>query len=388
MTLTVQKSLWTKDFCLASLVSFLVYIVFYSIFVVIVIHCVQDLGATSSQAGIAAGIFLVAALIARIFAGHYVERVGKLRMMLWGVFMYALTMAFYLLAQGIYLFFVIRFLQGLAFGFSATAISTLVANLVPPSRRSEGMGYYLLSITLASAVGPFIGIFIYQLMDFTALVYLSVGLAIASWLMSFAVRFQEMPVSTVDRVQGWRGFVEVRALPVAFITLLIYFCYSSVLSFFSAYAAEVQLMEPGKYFFVIYSLAIIASRPIVGKLADRRGINVVMYPSFGSFAIGLVLLSYARTGVMLLVSAVLLGFGFGTFAAMSQVLAIQKVERERFGVALSTVLSIGEMGTGFGPFVIGGLLLFIDFPALYQFMAVISLISMGLYLLGSRKDLI
>jgi MFS family permease len=387
----VKERLWTKDFCLISLASFLVYLVFYGILVVIALYAMQQLGASSSQAGLAAGDFLLAALIARILTGHYLERVGTRHMMLFGLAFYLAAQVLYLAAFNIYLLAAVRFLHGLAFGICATALSTQATALVPRERRGEGMGYFLLSITLASALGPFVGLYVYQNYTFLPLVGLSAVFCAGGLFLAGQVAVlpgAPTPVSAAGRDTGVESYLELKALPISLISFIIYFCYSSLMSFFSAYAAMLDLMQAGQYFFLVYSLAIIISRPPVGKLADRRGYNWVMYPSFVLFAAGLVLLSRLHTPEMMFAAAALLGVGFGTFAAMGQVIAIQNVPKERVGITLSTVLSISELGTGVGPLIIGGLLEVWSFRQLYLVIAGVVVLSLGLYYAGCRKGYI
>ena len=68
----------------------MMYLVFYCVMVVLAVYALQQLAATNAQAGLAAGDFLLAALMARLLAGHLIERVGKRRMMIWGLLFYGL----------------------------------------------------------------------------------------------------------------------------------------------------------------------------------------------------------------------------------------------------------------------------------------------------------
>lgn len=383
----LQEKLWTSDFIRLSLTSLFMYLVFYALMVVVTIYALEQMQASNAAAGLAAGDFLLAALISRIFAGHSIERIGKRRMMLWGLFLYGLLQGLYFLTENIYLFAVIRFFHGLAFGVCATAVPTLAACLVPKGRRGEGMGYFLLSTTLASAIGPFIGLFVYQQYGFANLLLVSLGMSVLSFLFAMGIH---VPADTAGQMNaeighGWQSYFEPKALPVAMISFVIYFCYSSLLSFFSAYAAELNLLEAGQYFFLVYSLAIIMSRPQVGRIADKHGIHAVIYPSFLLFALGLGLLSHMHTIGVMFASAVCCGIGFGTFAAMVQVLAIQKVSRERFGIALSTVLSVSELGTGVGPLLLGGVIGIWGFHWLYLLAAGIVLLCGCAYYLCRRR---
>jgi MFS family permease len=97
-------------------------------------------------------------------------------------------------------------------------------------------------------------------------------------------------------------FIEPKAVPIAVITLIIGFCYSSVLSFINFYAIEIELVRAASFFFLVYSIAVLISRPFTGRLMDVKGANYVMYPAFVLFAAGMLLLGAAHSSFTLLVA--------------------------------------------------------------------------------------
>ena len=123
------------------------------------------------------------------------------------------------------------------------------------------MGYFLLSTTLASAIGPFIGLFVYRQSGFETLLLVSLGMSVLAFLLAAGIRVprEETEPAASTAGSGLQSYFEFKALPIALISFVIYFCYSSLLSFFSAYAAELDMLEAGQYFFLVYSLAIIIS---------------------------------------------------------------------------------------------------------------------------------
>jgi MFS family permease len=151
------------------------------------------------------------------------------------------------------------------------------------------------------------------------------------------------------------------------------------MSFLPAYTREIDLLDAGSVFFMVYSVAMIVSRPFAGRWFDARGHNAVMYPSFMLFAIGFVLLSQAHHGIILLLAGVFMGIGFGTFASSGQAIAITLVEKHRIGVATATFLAIAEMGLGFGPFLLGFLVPVIGFRRMYLSLAGVVMAAMCFY---------
>jgi MFS family permease len=240
-----------------------------------------------------------------------------------------------------------------------------------------------MSITLASAIGPLIGMNLYQHASFQAILVLCVILLIIIFIETLFLKVPKA-VLTVEQLKNMKrltlnNFFEFKVLPLAFTATFVYFSYSSIIGFLSSYAKEVDLMAASSFFFMVYSIAILISRPLTGRLFDTKGENYVMYPSFIFFAIGLVILSQARQGTILLLSAIFLGFGFGTFSSCSQAIAIKLSPAHRMGLATSTFLAIAEMGLGFGPYFLGLLLPEIGFRWLYVCMALIVILAMYLY---------
>lgn len=178
---------------------------------------------------------------------------------------------------------------------------------------------------------------------------------------------------------------ELSVIPVSLVGFLTFLGYSSIISFLSSYAAEINLIRAGSFFFMVYSVSILISRPLTGRLLDRKGEAFVMYPSFVLFAIGLFIVGQVHTGFVLLLSAVFVGFGFGTFASCGQAIAIKLSPSNRMGLATSTFLAISEMGTGIGPSILGLVLPKIGFRRLYVIMAMVVMAAMLLYFILFAK---
>lgn len=126
-------------------------------------------------------------------------------------------------------------------------------------------------------------------------------------------------------------FVEPRAVPIAIITLILALCYSSVLSFLNSYAIELDLVSAASVFFLVYSIAVLLSRPFTGRLIDLKGSNIVMYPAFVLFTIGMIVLGFAHSSFTLLLAGVLIGLGFGNMQSCTQAIAVKLTPRIGWG---------------------------------------------------------
>ncbi|PIC64214.1 MFS transporter [Sporosarcina sp. P13] len=384
-----NKKIWTKDFIVTSIINFLLMLVMYLLIVTIAPFSVKEYGVSTSVAGLVSGIFIIGTLIARLAVGGLISKVGSRRILLIGLAITVLASAFYLGAVNLPLLMANRFFHGVGLGIASTATGTMVAQMLPPSRRGEGIGYFSLSTVLATAIGPFFGIFLSQHFEFSVLFIFCLAISIGCALMFFFVRKTPavMPKKDVQvsKVKfGVSSLLEKRALPIGFITLLAAMAYSGVLSFISFYAEEVNLVNAASFFFLVYAIAVLLSRPFTGKLLDVKGNKFVVYPSLLLFAAGLLLLSGVQAGWMLLLAGGILGLGFGNFQSSAQAIALQGVKPERLGVATSTFFIFLDFGFGFGPYVLGALIPLIGYRELYVVLTIVVIVALALFVLFSR----
>jgi MFS family permease len=182
------------------------------------------------------------------------------------------------------------------------------------------------------------------------------------------------------------NFFEAKAIPISIISVFIGLGFSSILSFLTSYIREINLVGAGNFFFIVYAVFILISRPLTGLWFDRKGENFVMYPSFLLFAMGLIILSQAHQGFLLLLAGALVGLGYGTFLSSAQAICVKVSPRHRMGLATSTFFSFIDGGVGVGPFLLGFMIPVIGLRGLYEVMAIIVVACIFLYyFLHGRK---
>ena len=387
-----KESLWTKDFILDTGINFLVYLIYYLLMVIIAVVAKNDLHASLAEAGLASGIFIVGTLIARLLAGQQIELFGRRKMLYGGVALYLVTTLFYFYIPNLSVMYLIRLANGFAYGVVSTATSTIVASCIPASRRGEGINYYGLSTSVAAAVGPFIGMFMMMRTSFEAIIELCVALIVLCVAACFMLHVEEIKLTDVEKARlrkiSFNNFVEKRVSVISFIGFWVAFCYASVLSFLAAYSQEINLVEAGTFFFVVYAVVITISRPMTGVIFDRKGENYVMYPCFICLAIGLFMLSITNSSWLLLLSGVFVGLGYGTFMSNGQAVCIKLTPVHRVGVGISTYFVALDLGLGVSPYILGELRPVIGFNGIYELVAFMSVICFIMYhfMYGSRKQ--
>ena len=190
------------------------------------------------------------------------------------------------------------------------------------------------------------------------------------------------------RKDGWlMKFIEPKTMPIAIITLLVSLGFAGILGFVASFEKEAGLTESWQYFFIVYTLFTLMSRPFTGRMFDKLGANIVMYPAFVIFGIGLLLLSVASTGWELLLVAACMGIGFGTYMSCAQAIAIMVSPKNRMGVATSTFFIFMDLGVGLGPSLMGLFIPMAGFRELYLALAVLQFASAGLYLITTGRKL-
>nr|WP_221452391.1 MFS transporter [Bacillus benzoevorans] len=382
--------MWTKDFIIVSSINFFLALVFYLLIVIIGVYAVEEYHATASQAGLVTGIFVIGTLIGRLFIGRSIDSFGMKKTMFTGLILYILTTSLYFIHGGIHFLLLNRFLHGIALGIASTAVGTIVARIIPPERKGEGIGYFSMSTTLATAIGPFIGMTMTQFTSFQTMFALCLALGIISLITGVWVQVpaSERAATSAD-IKEFKisSFIEPKAVPIALITFFIAFGYSGVLSFINFYAKEIDLVHAASYFFLVYSIAILLSRPFTGRLMDEKGANYVMYPAFILYTAGLLLLSLASNGMMMIAAAVLIGLGFGNMQSCTQAIAIKVTPVHRMGLATSTFFIFLDAGLGFGPYLLGFFIPAMSYSSMYMILSLVVIASAALYfLLHGKKD--
>lgn len=231
-------------------------------------------------------------------------------------------------------------------------------------------------VTLGTAVGPFAGLYFYS--DGVILYNLVAGSALL--ILAFAatallhVPAEDHEPSASARPRSYlslQNFIEPTAIPVAFLTLLVNLGFAAILGFMASFAKEADLLASSKYFFLVYALVTVCSRPFTGRWFDSRGANFVMYPAFLFFALSLCFISLSTSGWMLLGAAALMGLGYGTYMSCSQAIIIGLAPRGRMGLATSTFFVFMDLSVGAGPLVLGALLPYAGFRVMYAALAVL-----------------
>lgn len=293
-----------------------------------------DMGASAGMVGIITGAFAITALAARPFAGPAIDSFSRKWLFVFAMCLYVVAMFGYSIVNSIPGLFGMRLIHGLAMALSGPLGLTLAVQMLPVERISSGVGFYTLAQVLGQALGPAFGIWLSTTFDYaTAFRFCFVCVAIAVVLLVF-MKVPNEPERKPYKLSLNRMFCKEAVMPTVLLFLLS-MAYCSVSSFVVIYA-NLQGVENIGMYFTVYAVCLLGTRPIMGNLADRNGIKVVLLPCLVLYAISFALLFFANNLPLFLASAVSAACGYGAASPLLQALAMKLAPRDAQGSASNT----------------------------------------------------
>ncbi|WP_280525075.1 MFS transporter [Weissella paramesenteroides] len=354
---------------------------FYSLFVIIGPYAVHTYHVSTTIAGLITGMTIIGTMVARFSAGIMTAKFSAKKLTILSmIILVPILLAYQYEGRIIYLL-IIRFIQGLAVGLTGTVTNTAVINVIPLARRAEGIAYFSLATILGTAFGPFLALLIEQHYSYTILFWLEFVTGVVALIASFLIDAKKVTIkaTSTNKKFNLKTLIEPKVLGISLTLGFVTFGYAALQSELDFYASDLNLVTFASYFFLVYALAILVSRPLVGRLMDNKNENYVVYPALIILAIGLFILGKMSNGWMMLLAAILIGFGFGNFQSAVQSTTTQMVPADRLTQTTATYFICYEFSLGFGPSIIGFIQPMLGYQNLFIVMAVIALIGIILY---------
>ena len=362
----VKERLFTHSYILVCLANFLTAFSFFLLVPTLPFYLVDKFGVDSTMVGLVLSCYVAAVLCIRPFAGFIADSFPRKRVYVIAYVFFALFFIGYLfIGKNILVFVLLRVLHGFAFGALNTTGNTLVIDIMPSSRRGEGLGYFGVTNNLAMAFGPMTGLFIigncnYQLMFSVALLVALLGM-----LLSFLIKVKErQPMQNVGKLFSIDRFILLDGIPASIAFFMLAIPYGMTSSYIAIYAEEIGIVHGAGMFFSVQAAGLIVSRLISGRMVDKgvitqtiaKGILIALVGVAGEAALAAVSSFGMNLGYLLyFVSAFLVGYGFGTIFPAFNTLFINMAPHSRRATANATYLTGWDVGIGAG-MLLGGTL--------------------------------
>ncbi|HAE16876.1 MAG TPA: hypothetical protein DCG51_10055 [Erysipelotrichaceae bacterium] len=349
----MKKELWTKDYIFAVLILFCVHTGPYLLLSVITVYG-RLLSGSDTMAGMMASVFALSGLFARFLSAYLLDRVPLKKVLLIFTGLMGLASFLYIFTNTYIQAFLLRGIQGLAYGVTCTAMSTYIVRLLDPQQRLEGIGYSSLTANAANAVCPSIA---YALLGpdtdrFKALflaVFLSVVISFVLMLFMKGSKMESVPAAG----KGTGGSGSLVPVMVSFlIWVLMSFAMSSISAFLSLTALQKGFSGIGLYF--TFNIAgLILSRILMKKIVQRFGEKAVMIIMICAIAAGLSGISAVTDVRQLYAIGLVIGFANGVLAPVVNTKMINSVPEEKNGFANAVFFAAGDTGFILGPTIWG-----------------------------------
>lgn len=348
-----SDKVFTKDFILILFANFFVFLGFQMTLPTIPLF-VHELGGTDQYIGIIVGIFTFSALLLRPYAGHALESKGRGIIFLFGLSLFVISVGTFGFLTTMFMLIIMRMVQGVGWGFSTTAVSTVATDIIPPKRRGEGLGYFGLSGNLALAFGPALGLTLADHVSFKTLFLICAGLGLLAFLSATQVKYQKAESSPHASKPARFDVLEKTAVNPSVLLFFVTLTFGGITSYLPLYAAEKDIAGIELYF-ISYAIFLMLSRLFAGKIYDKKGDLMVIPPGIILIFIAMLLLSWLPNLPTLLFAGALYGLGFGAVQPSLQAWAVEKAPKNRKGMANATFFSFFDLGVGVGAMAFGQL---------------------------------
>ncbi len=383
-----MERLWNANYIKVMIANFSLFFAFYVLTPLLPLYLSETFGATKDVIGLVLSGYTITALLFRPFSGFIVDSFNRKMVLMVCYTGFAIFFAGYLAASTLLLFTIVRTLHGGPFGALTVANSTMAIDVLPSSRRNEGIGYYGLSNNLAMAIAPTIGIFIYhhthnfELLFWIALIVAFVGLAVDGMVKSKG----ETPRKTCRSSFSLDRFFLLRGWLLGINMVFFGFCFGVLSNYLAIYGHDVLGRTGGTgTYFMLCSIGLILSRLQGGK-ALRQG-KLVQNAGNGMLIslVGYTLFIALPGDVGYYGSALLIGLGNGHMWPAFQNMMISMAHHNERGTANSTILVSWDVGMGLG-IMLGGIVAeLVSYDAAFWTVSVVNGVGVLLFFLRTRS---
>ncbi len=398
-----DEKIFTMDFFLIFSALLFSALVMYALMSTVTEYA-TSMGTSASIAGLVSGIYIFGGLCSRIYSANALERMNWKRLAIVFLSIHFLACILYFFADNVTLLLIVRFIHGLGFGASANAIVTIASAILPKKRFAEAFGYFMLGTTIAVGLGPYISGFFYDhwgalgsfalatAFSFIALLCILI-LDIGKYDLKNDEDKENLEMENNDGILEEKpkyGIIdkifEVPAIPVSLFTGLTSLGYVSILSFYRLYAVETDLISAFSLFFIVYSIVLVASRPIAGKIQDTYGDKIIVYTGIIAQSIGLFLIAWMPSTLTVMICAVCAALGFGTLNSACTAIVTRDAPVNRRPYAISTFYIFCDGTMGFGPALLGSFVsLSSGYAPVYFISSFITLLALPIAVYALRK---
>ncbi|RSD26638.1 MFS transporter [Mesobacillus subterraneus] len=331
---------------------------------------ITDIKNNPAHGGLMTTVFMVSAIATRPFVASLMQKMDNKKLSLISLGFIAISVGLSYGQDSVSLLLLLRVFHGVGFGIITTIFSTMATKIIPVHRLGEGIGYYGMATSVGTSLGPMLALALLQYVSFNILISISVALTLLTLFLNLFVKSPNKPVpakADAQKVNCREHAFDRHAFTPAILTAFFSITLGGVVSFLRELGKEANLGAATSLFFLVMTVVMIVIRPISGRMYDKFGHKLIIYPAVISGIIGLTLLAVTQNTLTLLIAAFFYGIAYGTVAPTLQALTVSAVSKEKQGTANAMYFSSMDLGMALGSAGLGLLASYTGYHFIYGF---------------------
>ena len=350
------------------------------------------MGIAFEYTGIIASLLSWIAMMFRPFSGAMSDKMNKKRLLVFAYLLTAICLFSYTIVDSVIAIIFIRIIHGIAFAISGTLSMSFATTFIPKEKTAEGISYLGIASIIGSMLGPQIGTEIYENIGISYVFYVSAMMCVSCFVLINFVKYDYTKKITYSDYKFKIDDFFAKELFLYVILIAVLTLGNGIISYYLVDFGESRGIENVSLFFTIYSFTLLIIKPFVGKLQDAKGVNVVLYPAFVIYAIGIVILSKSYSLLPVLIAGVLKAIGQGNGTPAIQADSVKQLSGDRSGVAISTCFIGQDIGNAIGPIFASTMVGVVGYEKMFIIYAILLIICLFIYFLSDfykkRKDIV
>lgn len=371
-----HEPLWNKPFLLVILLNFLLFFSMYLLLPTLPVYA-QRIGGSKTVAGLIVGIFTLSAVVVRPWFGNLLDSRGRKTVLVAGTLVFLLSTVAYQWTYAVWVLLLLRLVHGFGWGACTTATGTIAADVIPPNRRGEGMGYYGASVTIAMSLAPALGLKMIESYPFTLLFLASAMFGLAALFTGVPINYEGIHGAN-SKSPSKPAIIEKTAIAPSLVLFFTALSYGGVVTFLPTYA-EFRGVNNVGLFFTVYALVLLICRPLMGRWADKNGPGPVLILGILLLVVAQITLVAATNLVWFLVVGVIYGLGFGAVHPILSAVTVSLAPLDRRGAANATFFSAMDLGIGLGAMILGVISQKFGFVAMWGVAGFFAILALVVY---------
>lgn len=353
----VKDKLWTGSFFAACGANFLMFFAFYMLLPILPMYLAEQFAVTKSTAGLILSSYTIMALLFRPFAGFMVDSFPRKPLLLICYTFFIAYFGGYMLAGALAVFAILRATHGMAFGMVTVSVNTVAIDIMPASRRGEGIGYFGVSTNLAMAIGPMVALMIHDATpNYDWIFATALGVGLFGLFVASLIKGTKTEAVGAKQTLSLDRFLLIKGIPGAVTTIFLSFAYGILSTYVAIYGTEeIGLTGGTGIFFVCLSGGLVVSRLVSGKLINRGYLTLVSKVGISILIVGFLCFVIFKHPLSFYGCGVAIGVGYGLLCPTLQTMFINLANHNQRGTANATYLTSWDFGVGSGV-LLGGII--------------------------------